>query len=269
MPSTFCCSRSSCASRHRRRLLRLEIGRQREARGELGRGRRGLLQHHRDRNVLHVERQREAEQQDQQHRHHDADRDAARIADQLLAFPCAPARRRRRNRAACGDLRRQHFRRSCALVAWRRPAVCAREPARRCAMKASSMVGPMRLARTPVAADARRRSLRQHAAAVEDRDAVAIFGLFHEMRGDDDGDLLLGERRDALPELAPRQRIGAARRLVEEQDLAARAAARPPSPGAACSRRAIARSRGASAAQARTGRAPRRCARACGAPRSP
>ena len=72
--------------------------------------------------------------------------------------------------------------------------------------------------------------------------AVAIFGLFHEMRGDDDRHALLGQRRDPPPELAPRQRIGAAGRLVEEQDLAARAAAPPPSPGAACSRPAIARS---------------------------
>ena len=56
------------------------------------------------------------------------------------------------------------------------------------AMKASSMVGRC------VSADVARlrtlggRAFRQHAAGIEDRDAVAILGLFHEMSGDDHGD---------------------------------------------------------------------------------
>ena len=83
-------------------------------------------------------------------------------------------------------------------------------------MKASSIVG---FTRARAAAHFRRRPFGQHAAGIEDGDGVAIFGLCHEMRGDDDRDAGLGERRDALPELAPRQGIGAAGRLVEEQDL--------------------------------------------------
>ena len=90
-------------------------------------------------------------------------------------------------------------------------------------------------------ADFRRRALRQHAAGVQDRHAVAVFGFLHEMRGDDHGDALLGERGDPLPEFAPGERIGAAGGLVEKQDLAARAATPPPWRVAACSRRAIAR----------------------------
>ena len=77
----------------------------------------------------------------------------------------------------------------------------------------------MALRRPGEAADFGRRSLREDPAAIQDRDAVAIFGFFHEMRGDDDGDALLGQRGDAPPELAPGQRIGAAGRLVEKQDL--------------------------------------------------
>ena len=77
------------------------------------------------------------------------------------------------------------------------------------------------------------RALRQHPAGVHDRDAIAVFRFFHEVRGHHHGDALLGERGDAAPKLAPRQRIGAAGRLVEKQQSPARATAPPPSPGAA------------------------------------
>ena len=69
------------------------------------------------------------------------------------------------------------------------------------------------------AADFGRRALGQHAAGIHDRDAVAVFGFLHEMRGDDHGHALLGQRGDPPPEFAAGQRIGAAGRLVEKQNL--------------------------------------------------
>ena len=72
---------------------------------------------------------------------------------------------------------------------------------------------------SPRAADLRGRALRQHLSGIHDRDAVAVFGLFHEMGGDDDGDALFGQRGDAPPEFAARQRVRAAGRLIQEQDL--------------------------------------------------
>ena len=64
-----------------------------------------------------------------------------------------------------------------------------------------------------------RRAQGQHAARVLDGDAVAVFRLFHEVRGDDDGDAALRQRGDGAPERAPRQRVDAAGRFVQEQDL--------------------------------------------------
>jgi hypothetical protein len=64
-----------------------------------------------------------------------------------------------------------------------------------------------------------RRADGQHLARVLDHDAVAVLGFFHEVRGDDDGGAAFGQRRDAAPELAARQRVGAAGGLVQEQDL--------------------------------------------------
>ena len=84
------------------------------------------------------------------------------------------------------------------------------------------------------------RAERQLGAARHDQHAVAVLGLFHEVRRDDHGRARQRDRVDAPPELAPRDRVDAGGRLVEEQDARARAAAPPPSPGAACSRRASA-----------------------------
>ena len=45
-----------------------------------------LLEHHGDRDVLHVERQSEAEQQNEDQRQNDADRDTGRVANHLPRF---------------------------------------------------------------------------------------------------------------------------------------------------------------------------------------
>ena len=82
-----------------------------------------------------------------------------------------------------------------------------------CSSRSRGRLGPRS------AADFARRALRQNPPAVHDRDAVAILGLFHEMRRDDHRHALRRERRDPLPEIAPGQRIGAARRFVEKQYL--------------------------------------------------
>src|SRR6185437_14144215 len=55
--------------------------------------------------------------------------------------------------------------------------------------------------------------------AINERDAVAIFGLVHEMGGDEDGDALLDQAVDMRPELAPGDRIDARGRLVEKERL--------------------------------------------------
>ena len=59
---------------------------------------------------------------------------------------------------------------------------------------------------------------RRQPAAVDQGDAIAIFGFVHVMRGDDDADALARERVDEVPEAAARLRIDARSRLVEEQD---------------------------------------------------
>src|SRR6185437_7486018 len=62
-------------------------------------------------------------------------------------------------------------------------------------------------------------ALGEHAARIHDRDVIAVLRLLHEVRRDDDGDTLIRERGDPAPERAPGERIGAARRLIEEEDL--------------------------------------------------
>ena len=100
-------------SPHRGEKLRVEVRGELEAGGHFRRVGRGVLQDHGDRHVLHVERQAVAEQQDQHHRQHDADGDAAGVAEDLTRLlahqrPDSP----RLWRAA-----------GCAVA--RRPASCA------------------------------------------------------------------------------------------------------------------------------------------------
>ena len=64
-----------------------------------------------------------------------------------------------------------------------------------------------------------RRAHGQDFAGRHDREAVAVFGFFHEMGGHHDGDALLGKRIDALPEFAPRERIDARSRFIQKQDI--------------------------------------------------
>ena len=63
------------------------------------------------------------------------------------------------------------------------------------------------------------RAERDGLAAIDQGDAVAIFGLVHEMGGDEDGDALADEAVDMRPEFAPGDRIDARGRLVEEQGV--------------------------------------------------
>src|SRR5260370_33583368 len=53
----------------------------------------------------------------------------------------------------------------------------------------------------------------------EDGNVIAVLGLLHKMSGDDYRDPLLCKRRDTAPKFTARERIGAAGRLIEEQDL--------------------------------------------------
>ncbi len=63
------------------------------------------------------------------------------------------------------------------------------------------------------------RADRQDFTCRHDGEAVAIFGLFHEMGGDHDGDALFGKRIDALPELAARERIHSGCRFIQKQNI--------------------------------------------------
>ena len=82
----------------------------------------------------------------------------------------------------------------------------------------------------------RRRVERQQPALVQQRDARAPLGLVQVRRRHHDREALRQELRQQLPELAPRHRIDAGRRLVEQQDLAARGRACRPAPASASCR---------------------------------
>ena len=86
MPSTLRCEHQLLRLAIEVISARIEIGGQLETgRRFRGVGRR-VFQHDGHRDVRHVERQPVAEQQDQHHRQHDADGDAAGIANDLPAF---------------------------------------------------------------------------------------------------------------------------------------------------------------------------------------
>ena len=59
----------------------------------------------------------------------------------------------------------------------------------------------------------------QHLAVGDVADAVAALGLVHVVGGDQHGQPAAGEAMDLVPELAPRLRVDAGRRLVEQQQL--------------------------------------------------
>lgn len=56
-----------------------------------------------------------------------------------------------------------------------------------------------------------------HPAAIDQGDAVAIFRFVHEVRRHHHGDALVHEGVDMRPELAPRHRVDAGCRFIEEQ----------------------------------------------------
>ena len=60
---------------------------------------------------------------------------------------------------------------------------------------------------------------REHLALVQQGNAVAALGFIQVRRGHQDGDALLQELREQLPELAPRHGIDAGGRLVEDDDV--------------------------------------------------
>ena len=64
----------------------------------------------------------------------------------------------------------------------------------------------------------RRRTERDHPAAVHQRDAMAVLGFVHVVRGDEDGVAGLGKLVNQLPETAARDRIDAAGGLVQKQN---------------------------------------------------
>ena len=69
-----------------------------------------------------------------------------------------------------------------------------------------------------VALQLRGRAERDNLAAKDERQAVAVLGLLHVMRGDKDGDALLRHLVNQIPELAARDGIDAGGRLVEKDD---------------------------------------------------
>ncbi len=63
-----------------------------------------------------------------------------------------------------------------------------------------------------------RRAQRGEAAGVNERDAMAALSLVEVMRGDEDRHAFLSQHVDEAPELAARQRIDAAGRLIEKEN---------------------------------------------------
>src|ERR1035437_7882582 len=61
-------------------------------------------------------------------------------------------------------------------------------------------------------------SQRHDLAAINQRQAVAVLGLFHVVRGDKNRNSLLGHQVNQLPELASRDGIDAGGRLIEKDD---------------------------------------------------
>ena len=80
------------------------------------------------------------------------------------------------------------------------------------------------------------RALRQQPAVRDVGELVAALGLVHVVRADEHRDAARGERVQLLPEFAARLGIDAGGRLVEQQQLAARAACTRRARGAASSR---------------------------------
>ena len=76
----------SLRGRHGSEHHRLEVGRELKPGRELDRIGSGVFDHDGDRNVLHVERQPVAEQQDENQRQHRADGDAGGVAHDLPGF---------------------------------------------------------------------------------------------------------------------------------------------------------------------------------------
>ena len=75
--------------------------------------------------------------------------------------------------------------------------------------------GDERLARDDLA----RRALRQQPSAENVAELVAALGLVHVVRADEHGDAARGELVQLVPEIAPRLRIDAGGRLVQQQQL--------------------------------------------------
>ncbi len=215
-----------------------------------------LAVEHADRHVLDVEVHPVAEQRHLHQRHQEHDHEAARIAqdlDDLLPGdrPDAAQSHGARLSAAFADELDEHVleRRLDRLDP--RPGELAlgealfdRRPvarrvvdddverraerrdvarARRVRERLEHRAGVVALDQQDLAADRaalelRRAAERDETAAVDQRDAIAVLGFVHVVRGDDDGDAALRERIDQVPEPPARGRVDARGRLVEEQD---------------------------------------------------
>ena len=87
-------------------------------------------------------------------------------------------------------------------------------------------------------------AVRQHLAIGDVADAVAALGLVHVMGRDQHGQPAAGQPMDLVPEFAPRLRVDAGRRLVEQQQLGLVHDAGGRAPAAASSRRTACRQAG-------------------------
>ena len=226
----------------------------------------------RERDVPDVEVQRVAVEQQEERRHEDQDRQRAAVAADLAQLlpvdrerlrSCgrlrAPSRRRRgtRPRATarprrCSRPRRPAPRSRVAQLGRRRSAsrstACTAVP-NRLVFSTSGIASSARIASTGSSAristigrpaktcfTSAGVPMRRQAPGVNQRDAMAALRFVQVVRRDEDRDARLRERVDEPPELAARQRIDAAGRLVEEEDrrlVEDRAAEREPLPPAA------------------------------------
>ena len=157
----------------------------------------------------------------------------------------------------------------------RRGSPSAVDRARCCGAAITSTTRPGRLSRSASGV-----STTSSAPLGQQRDARAALGLVQVRRGHHDRDALREELRQQLPELAARHRIDAGRRLVEQDELAARGracrrarasascrptAGRPAAPrnGVSCVMSSSRSRRACVAAAGRGSRRRTRCSRRC------
>jgi hypothetical protein len=160
-----------------------------------------IFEDHGDRRVLHVHGEAIAKEQDQYDRQQQADGQIALVAHHLVDFL---AHQRHKAPDESG-------------LVHARPPPASRQRRALLDDGDESAVHIDAMVTASLLTDGLRCAQREHAAGILDGDAIAVFGLFHEMGRDDDGDAPCA--RPVMVRQLTGQRVDAAGRLVEKQDF--------------------------------------------------